>query len=423
MIAFGALLFTACEERDFPNPNDPALDVVPDQALVSGVEAGTRDELAIYLRVVGSLGREVYYFEPADPRYTGNLLRGTPDPGGFLVLRPWSARYSAARIAEEILSRAAGKSGEEANGLIGYAKTMRAYELLLNLNYMDDNGIKIELSTDINTPFVSKQEALNHIKSELDDAHTALGSAGSSFPFTLSDGFASGGFDTPAGFDMFNRALRARVAAYDEDWDGVLSALSGSFIDAAGDLNHGVYLVYGTGVGDQTNGIYENPEASFVKLMAHPSFGTDAEAGDGRFASKVLVRDLDGNGQPDTTKFDDLQSTMSVTITSSSTDPVYIIRNEELLLLRAEANIQKGNYSDAATDINVIRAAYGLAPVTLDAGNAVDQLLHERRYSLFMEGHRWVDMRRYGKLGDLPVDRDGDTVLDKMPKPETEIPG
>ena len=97
-----------------------------------------------------------------------------------------------------------------------------------------------------------------------------------------------------------------------------------------------------------------------------------------------------------------------------------IIRNEELILLRAEANIGLGNLAAAQVDVNVVRAAAGLGPVVLTASNALTQLLYEKRYSLFMEGHRWVDMRRYGRLSQLPRDRSGDVILDKMPKPETE---
>ena len=41
----------------------------------------------------------------------------------------------------------------------------------------------------------------------------------------------------------------------------------------------------------------------------------------------------------------------------------------------------------------------------------------------FLEGHRWIDMRHYGKLGDLPLDRENDTVFENYPIPETEVVG
>ena len=59
--------------------------------------------------------------------------------------------------------------------------------------------------------------------------------------------------------------------------------------------------------------------------------------------------------------------------------------------------------------INVIRVnSGGLAPTTLTAASANNDILTEillqKRYSLLLEGHRWVDMRRYGRLSQLPID-------------------
>ncbi len=409
------LLVLGCGEMEFPDPNSPDLENAPVNTLVTGALAGMRVDYAIYLRTVSIVGREAYYFEPADPRYTGEIMRANPDPGGFLLNRPWTARYQVVANCRFILEKAAQTSGETQAGLEGFAKTIMAHQLLLNLNYLDENGIKLDFSGDINAPFVSKSEAFAYIENLLDEAYTALGNAGSSFSFTLSSGFA--GFDTPATFRQFNRALMARVKLYQGKYQEALDALQNSFVDATAPLDKGVYLVYGTGLGDQVNEIYEDPQADFVKLMAHPSFESDAEAGDRRFSQKVFKRSV-------VTQFDNLSSDLAVTITNSDVDPLPVIRNEELLLIRAEANIQLGNLSAAQDDINVIRAAAGLAPVTFsDQASAFQQLMYERRYSLFLEGHRWVDMRRWGKLDELPLDRQGDAILQYMPRPETEVPG
>jgi hypothetical protein len=98
------------------------------------------------------------------------------------------------------------------------------------------------------------------------------------------------------------------------------------------------------------------------------------------------------------------------------------VKNEELILLRAEANIGLEQYGAAETDINFIREnSGGLDPVTITADNALDQLLYNKRYSLMWEyGHTWIDMRHYGRLGELPTDNGDPYVTDAMPIPTNE---
>jgi hypothetical protein len=47
-------------------------------------------------------------------------------------------------------------------------------------------------------------------------------------------------------------------------------------------------------------------------------------------------------------------------------------------------------------------------------------MLEQRRYSLFFEGHRWLDLRRYDRLNTLPIDRPNDDVWSSFPLPSTE---
>ena len=103
------------------------------------------------------------------------------------------------------------------------------------------------------------------------------------------------------------------------------------------------------------------------------------------------------------------------------------MRAVELQLLQAEVHIGNGDYAGAESIMNAIRADAGAAEYTgTDASNAVDRVLHEKRYSLFLEGHRISDMRHYDNTDELPLDRtDGDnpdTVV-TFPIPETETPG
>ena len=130
-------------------------------------------------------------------------------------------------------------------------------------------------------------------------------------------------------------------------------------------------------------------------------------------------------------RLDGLESNLGITIAALNTSPFPIMRNEELLLLRAEANINLGATADGEADLNVVRAAAGLGPVVISSvEEGITQMLHERRYSLFLEGHRWIDMRRYGRLEDLPKDRGvddagpgrgPDIVIPQMPRPANEF--
>ena len=401
------ILLVGCEKLDFVDPNGPSLEQTNTQSLITGSEAGMRIDYEFYLRDVAVIGREAYYLEPSDPRYTGTLMGkdGTQlDPSGFLVVRPWSARYRVIRNCNILIL-----NGDE--GAQGFARTIIAYEMLLNLNMTYDNGIRINVAGEVPGPFVSKDAALTFIIKLLDDAKTNLGKAGSSFSFKLSGGFSD--FNTPAEFLKFNRGLKARVSIYQKKYSEALTALGESFVDKGASLKRGVYLDYGTGVGDQLNPIYEVPDATVIKLFTHPSFVADAEAGDTRVTSKVFVR-------PQATTMDGLTSNLGQTVSSSSTDPFPIMRNEELILDRAEANIGLGNYSAAETDINFIRNSAGLGNVSLNSSNALNELLKQKRYSLFLEGFRWIDLRLYGKLGELPIDRPGDVVHKEMPRPSTE---
>jgi starch-binding outer membrane protein, SusD/RagB family len=100
-----------------------------------------------------------------------------------------------------------------------------------------------------------------------------------------------------------------------------------------------------------------------------------------------------------------------------------IIRNEELVLIAAEIAAQQGNTAEATRHINIIRTAAGLAnyagATTRDA--LINAILKERLYSLFYEGHRWVDMRRNNKLGEIILPVAGMKVLERLERPVAEV--
>ena len=421
-------VYTGCETLNITNPNAPSLESASIQTLVGGVETDMRNGLRFYVEATMTLGREGYFFEPADPRFTGELLFGPIDAGGFLSQTPWATRYRVIATCNELLDRAPNLSAAAQAGVEAYARTMRAYNLLMVLNYVDEDAqgraLRLNFDGDLSVAFASKEEAFDFIENDLNTANTSLGSAGSSFTFKLSGGFA--GFDAPATFRQFNRALAARVAVYRGNFNDALTALQASFLDAGGDFSNGVFHIYSTAAGDLINPNFEVVDGAFVKLHAHQSFETDSEVNnvgvvDLRFSSKTFKR-----SPPDV--FDELTSDLAAIVAETNVSPYPIIRNEELILLRAEANVGLGQFAAAETDMNIVRVAAGLGPFaagSTTAANGLDRVLHEKRYSLFGEGHRWVDMRRYGRLGDLPIDRParGDRHITRMEIPLAEIAG
>lgn len=406
------LFWVGCEDLDFPDPNNPTDETATIQSLVTGAEAVMRQDMGVYLRDLLVVGREAYYLEPADPRYTGELLTGPIDPGGFLCYRPWQTAYKVIANCETIKN----SSGADA-GATGVAKTFHAYALMRVLYLTDTNGARLNYDGDITVDVATKAEVLAEIESLLDAGYSDLQSAGSSFSFALSSGFS--GFDTPSTFALFNRGLKARVAVHQDDWTAAQSALTACSDWAnSSDPDEGVYHAFSSGSNDQGNEMYEDPTATTVKLMVHPTFYTDADSGDSRVSDNVVIRS-------ETITYDGLESYLAPNKYSSSYDPVPIMRAVELQLLQAEVYIGNGNYTAAETIMNSIRTAAGVAGYTdTDASNAVDRILNEKRYSLFLEGHRLADMRHYGKTGDLPIDRPdrGDEIV-TFPIPESETPG
>lgn len=180
---------------------------------------------------------------------------------------------------------------------------------------------------------------------------------------------------------------------------------------STGNLSLGPQFIYSTASGDAANGL---SHAASPFIAAHPSIATDAPArADGtpdlRYQAKLkpLVPALTtGSAVPG------IATDQAFKLYPDLTSPIPMIRSEELVLLRAEAEWFTGATAAAIADINLIRAGSGkLVPSALTPASTDDafvtELLLQRRYSLLFEGHRWVDVRRFGRLNTLPIDLPG----------------
>jgi len=426
-----ALLFiySSCKIEPILDPNNPGIGTISAnptkgeiQNLVTGIESGMRDNINFYLDDAGVIGREFYRFSTSDPRFTSDLLgKGTAvlDNNTFYITNPFGARYRVVKNANILIDGLTNTTSSDIGDVdrtIGkaYANTIKAHELLMVLNLEYDNGIRVDVSNpEALGPFLDRPQSLDEINKLLNNAYTDLrANASASFPFSTAL------FSNNAGeFAKFNRALAARVAVYKSDWSGALTALSNSFFAINGDLSAGAYYLFSSAGGDQLNPMYFPQNSNGETRVAEPSFITDAETGDTRL-SKAPAR-------TSSTTQDGLTSSYDFFVYKTNVDKIPIIRNEELLLIYAEAKAQSGAAADltgAVTALNKVRSAAGLPAYSgvVSQPAIINEMLKQRRYSLYGEGHRWIDMRRYDRLNTLPIARSGDDIWIQFPRPANE---
>jgi starch-binding outer membrane protein, SusD/RagB family len=387
-------------------------------ALAIGQIAAARDGLATYLQVVGTLGKEIFNFNSTESRWMTELNGLRPiDNSAFYngATTAFGLPIRHANITIAALNATTSVTDQQKNGYRGLANTFKGLAMLYQLNVQYTNGIRLN----VEDPFkpskpVSYTESLAGIAKVLDDGATQLDAAGAAFPLSLPSGYA--GFNTPANFKKFNRAIALRVAIYQKDWNKAATLLSQTFYNATGDLNAGPKHSFNATPPDVQNPLLNT---STVRIVAIQKIIDDAEKGDTRVAAKVREQTPAlsyTSGLTYATKY-------LTNVYVGANDPVAIIRNEELVLIAAEIAAQQGNATEATRLINIIRKAAGLTDytgaTTKDA--LINAILKERLYSLFYEGHRWIDMRRNDKLGEIHLPVAGMKVLERLERPVAEV--
>jgi starch-binding outer membrane protein, SusD/RagB family len=443
-----ALLSAACHDYLVVPPlNDPtAGDIAKNpitglQLAATGILFQDRASYAGFISDVGIFGRESYNFFPTDGRTYSHYVAQNPlDPAGFAT-GGWAPRYTNLRTIKSFLSAvdaATALTPESQEAGRGFAETFEALELSYITAQRHDYGAVVQLSDDPTqlAPLVSRDSVQNYIIARLDEARTHLLAAGTTpFPFKLHAGFTTNGtYDAPATFLKFNRAITARVQVWRASlgnpacgaggmtcYTAALTALTEAGTDTTASLNQGVYHVFSTEGGDVLNGLNQTANPN---LLAHPSIQTDAPtdtAGqpDARYRAKIRTLSATRcsvGGENVCTNF-------GFQMYTTTTSPAPIFRNEELILLQAEALYFTGDAAGALANVNFIRRRSGGLAARgpfVDANDFTTELLRQRRYSLLWEGHRWVDVRRFGLVPTLPLDRPGQYRQVEMPVPQAE---
>lgn len=449
VLALALSVFGACKD----STGVPELNNITTDAIANGLDRSStrliltglldRDRGSFgqrYITFSSTMARDVYRLDSAEPRWVTELLVNAPDAGGFVGASAFADFFNVIRTANTLIDNLPTTkraelapqfqlSDAEIAGVAGVAKTIKAQAFYRALEMRDTVGLPIDVNKPAGAdlaPFRCKKDVLAYVSALLDTAQTNLAAAGTSFYFTLPAGFtaANAGVDlsTPANFTKFNRALKGKVELY-RGLDGdatayarAMTALNGSYLNPTGSLDIGPVYTYSAGPGETTNPTYDN------NVFANPKAVAAADPADTRrarlFATGSSTRyGFTGNPR--------LQMTRTA-VGANQTRSRRILSNEELILLRAQVEIEQNDFLNATTDINTVRQQYGLTaiPLLLDKESARTAVMYEKRYSLFFEGaQRLVDLRAYDRFKPpfVVAENTSDAFVRNLPVPKAEL--
>jgi starch-binding outer membrane protein, SusD/RagB family len=456
LVASAALLGACNDATAVPDLNNVssetikgALTTATAQLLTTGLLNQYRNSaIGNYVVFPETMARDALRIDKAETRYLTELIGNVqPDNGAFTGQGVYSGFFVGIRSANTLIDAtaaatdASGLDQTQRNALIGLGQTMKALNYWNVMETRDSIGMPIDLDHDINAvpaPWTCKQDVLAYVSSLLDSAATALGAASATFPVKLAGGYSAVA-GTPAGFLKFNRGVKAKVELYRglsrqggtgaAGFNAAVTALGQSFMQSTdlstAGLQAGVYENYSTAPGETSNSLVD------AALHLNQAVADSVQAGDLRAAKLTKALSpytISTNGATISTQYDYTFSVGS----SSLTHALPILKNEELLLLRAQAAIELNDFATATQYLNFVRVnSGGLAPYAVFASQAAARsaLLYEKRYSLLMEGpQRLDDLRAYSLLkssnfaaGSSNSPFPGDIFTTALPIPINEL--
>lgn len=451
----------ACKD----NPTvPPSLDSPPTSAITSltmanvipltlGVLAQDRAAYAstAVLTLPGILARDVYRIDASEPRYVGETLGGQADPGSFAGGGGFATFFTAIRAERNMLNLLKANppdfSAQENAALRGLMRTMMALDYYRVIELRDTVGIPLQTEAQLEiTPIYCKPRILSYIASLLDSANADFQAAGATTRLPGPQTLLPGGwkdfgrdYNVVSNLILLNRGLKGKVdfyraldrsspqpALFTTAIAELTQALGGAAPGAVSGsaLQRGVYYRFDPVI-DQFGNL-----RSDAKIAANANFAdsvikdTTLVAYDAR-ASKVVSRSkLAGQGLSSSYTF-----SFAVPNSANQTAPIPLLKDEELVLLRAQAEIEAGLLAEALLDINAVHTTYNtktiytLADLTpIDSARKV--VLFEKRLSLLFEGpQRLVDLRAYGYLNaaHFKAELTTDPYNNAFPIPRAEL--
>lgn len=423
-------------EKDITLGLNGVYDVLQDRVLYSG-NLNASAGLPQYDALADDMYNNYKYEGP------GNFMIGSADPtlGMFNFL--WTANYKGigrANAAIENIEKNTTIVEQKKNEYLGQAKFLRGLFYFNLAVYFEDAPLitKVQSLSEAYVPKNTYQELTAQIISDL---QFAISSLPNTYPAT-SQGYATKGAAL---------ALLARVQLYNKNYQAVVD-LTGQMTSLGYDLNASYAQLF-TEAGESSKEIVfavkffqdqsnngETFSATFegiprVNMQPMPNLVNDYYCIDGlpitksplysaanrnanrdqRLTASVyfkndifllhLNRAFTGNTATTFGQKKYVRNTTSATgigVGAAGGQDFYILRYADVLLMRAEALTELNQFTEVYSLVNRVRARSKMPTVESVEGTnlAKDKLLdvvrHERRVEMAMEGHRFIDVKRWG---------------------------
>lgn len=416
----------ACKD----NPASPSTDRVVAgsqqtlQSLITGINAQDRASAAglSYYAYGNVMARDVIRLDPNETRWMTEFYESPPDPSDFIGGAQWTGYYTAIRAVQNILTDKSVTSLPAAQQAAtrGYVRTIEALEYIRLIEYHDVNGIVIQGADPTKvTPVRTKASAMAYVSALLDSALTDLqaGTGASTVPFSVPPGWQShGDYSLVSNLILFNRGLKGKIEVYRaldptspnaSSAAAAITALNTALSDAPAKpdqayLNKGPWYEFNPNAPEN----FSNPTVD-SKLLLTDNFVASVQAGDARAAN------IEATPKQTVGIYSAANRLLTADPANSGnlTKPLPILRNAELYLLRAQAEIATGDLASATADINVVHTVEGglpAYPTFTSAASAIQAVLYEYRYSFVLQGpQHLVALREYGLLNQAYVSQAG----------------
>jgi starch-binding outer membrane protein, SusD/RagB family len=454
------LIIPACYNYNLTDPNNQSLSSLENNptrasvgAAVTGIFDAQRVDAASFIWRLGSMGREgINLSGNNQPDYQEPYFG--PLSSSEFGASDWGDQYVTIRDANIVIDatpKVPDMSPGEKALTTAVAQTSKALMFLRLVQTRAQLGVPVDVDhppSATPAPFVSEDSVYATILHTLDSARTNLAAgASASFPFPIPPGYSN--FSTPATFTQLTWAMTAQAlvdrataqphvagqpgsATY---YAQALTALASSFLPngtpSSSNFALGAYFDFSSGLGDVQNSLSDPLTGVTFFALAEADSDAQLQVGGTKIDARALAKivPIPAGSSPQVISGVPIQGTLKFTVyfVGGNPDPgapIPILRYEELILLRAEAEIGTGATAAAVSDLNFVRQNSGNLPAYSGATTPaalITELMYERRYSLMWEqGTRWNDARRFGVLNTIPVAVPGGNVPSVMPIPTTE---